>query len=184
MDYYADSIYNSGPIGRAAVGDLNGDGNPDLALATGSGVSVLLAKGDGTFGPFVKYGTKSQLGYEATGVAMGDFNGDRKLDLAVTWNGYQYSMVSILLGAGDGTFPTETDYPTGTWTQAVLAADLNGDGKLDLHHAKPINSSPLLFGSISVLLGNGDGSFQNHVDYGTGVNPRIARCRLQWRRER
>ena len=185
VDYYADTATSSGILqGRAAVGDLNGDGKPDLAMTVGDGVSVLVGNGDGTFQSFVKYGIKSQLGFNPTGVTIGDFNGDSKLDLAVTWIGYQYSVVAILLGAGDGTFPTETDYPTGTCPQAVLAADLNGDGKLDLLTQNSINSTPLLFGSISVLLGNGDGTFQNHVDYGTGVSPRIADGGLQWRRER
>ena len=175
VDYYADNAISSGFLqARVAVGDLNGDGKPDLAMTVGNGVSVLLGNGDGTFQPFAKYGIKSQLGYNPTGVTIGDFNGDKKLDLAVTWIGYQFSVVAILLGAGDGTFPAETDYPTGTWPQAVLAADLNGDGKLDLITQNQINSSPQMYGSISVLLGNGDGTFQGHVDYGTGVAAKMA----------
>src|SRR5271157_5640479 len=70
-----------GPTGEA-VGDFNGDGKPDLALADFSGntVSVLINRGNGTFKPYVAYA--SQPAPKA--IAVGDFNGDGKLDLAVT----------------------------------------------------------------------------------------------------
>src|SRR6202049_1746735 len=73
------------PVGTSpagiAVGDFNGDGKPDIAVAnTGSGnVSILLGNGDGTFQPAVNY----SAGNSPSGIALGDFNGDGKLDLAV-----------------------------------------------------------------------------------------------------
>jgi len=74
-----------------AIGDLNGDGNPDLAVANGAAntVSVLLGNGDGTFGTKTDFGT----GGVPSSVAIGDLDGDGKLDLAVA-NGS--STVSVL----------------------------------------------------------------------------------------
>ena len=83
-----------------AMGDLNGDGRPDLVTANRNSntVSVLLGNGDGTFGAKLDYGT----GVQPASVAIGDVNGDRKPDL-VTANGVS-NTVSVLLGHGDGTF--------------------------------------------------------------------------------
>ena len=67
------------------------------------------------------------------GIAVGDFNGDGKLDLAVTCGlGYSPGVVSILLGNGDGTFQKHVDYEVGTAPVGIAVGDFNGDGKLDL----------------------------------------------------
>jgi hypothetical protein len=133
-----------------AVGDLNGDGKADLAVANyGPNVSVLLGNGDGTFQTAVQYA----VGSSADSVAVGDFNGDGRADLAVA-NG---TNVSVLLGNGDGTFQTAVDYAVGGSTFSIVVGDFNGDGKADLAVA---NYGP----NVSVLLGNGDGTFR------TGVN--------------
>ena len=90
-----------------AIGDLDGDGKPDLAVANEqeSTVSVLLASGGGTFEPQVKYVTAGQ----SYSVAMDDLNGDGKLDLALAcWSA---GAVSVLLGNGDGTFGAEDRLP-------------------------------------------------------------------------
>ena len=150
----------------ATTGDFNADGKLDLAVAnagntgqTSTTVSILLGNGDGTFEPHVDY----QVGNNPVAAAVGDFNGDGKLDLAVT-NVFS-DTVSILLGNGDGTFQTHRDYATGSEPGAVVAADFNGDGKLDvaLTHFSANN--------VSILLGNGDGTFQAYVDYGAGSGP-------------
>jgi hypothetical protein len=146
-----------------AVGDFNHDGIPDLAVANfGSNtVSVLLGNGDGSFQSAVEY----PVGVTPSYVAVADFNKDGALDLAVA-NSNNFSPggnVSILLGNGTGTFQTAVNYSS-TEPYAVVAADLNHDGNLDLvvdNHA----------GQISVLLGNGDGTFQNAVYYAAGSNP-------------
>src|SRR4029077_4752748 len=93
-------------------------------------------------------------------VAVGDFNGDGKLDLAVTNKGDK--TVSILLGNGDGTFQSQTTVPTGLAPDAVVTGDFNGDGKPDLAVANFTD------GTISILLGNGDGTFTAGRD-NTGV---------------
>jgi hypothetical protein len=143
-----------------AVGDFNGDGKLDLAVANAgsNNVSILLGRGDGTFQIAVDYGAASN----PTSVAVGDFNGDGKLDLAVA--NQVSSNVSILLGAGDGTFQTAVEYGTATSPTSVAVGDFNGDGRLDLAVANN-GSSNFRVGSVSILLGNGDGTFQTHMDY-------------------
>jgi len=145
------------PIGNEvdwlAVGDFNGDGKPDLALVEKSvnTVAVLLGNGDGTFTPAP--GSPNVVGANPQQVSLCDFNGDGKLDLAVT-NAFGNS-VSILLGNGDGTFtqPAGTPVPVGNSPEGIAAGDFNGDGILDLAIA---NSRDF---TITILLGNGDGTF-------------------------
>jgi hypothetical protein len=151
-----------------AVGDFNGDGKLDLVVASDSSgnvgiVSVLLGNGDGTFQAAVDYGT----GFGPSSVGVGDFNGDGKLDLAVA--NFVGGNVSVLLGNGDGTFRAAVSYWTGSTPESVAVGDFNGDGKLDLAVASDSSGN---VGIVSVLLGNGDGTFQAAINYGTGLGPR------------
>jgi hypothetical protein len=105
-------------------------------------------------------GSGSYPGISPLSIAVGDFNRDGKLDLAV--GNWTSNNVSVLLGNGDGTFQAAVDYATGSEPESVAVGDFNGDGKLDLVISNGLSSN------VSVLLGNGDGTFQAAVNYGTG----------------
>jgi hypothetical protein len=169
--------YSSGALefeipAAAAVGDFNGDGKQDVVVANG-GVGVLLGNGDGTFQPALSYGSGG-WDDEDYSVAVGDVNGDGKLDIVVSNACTAYpcgnGSAGVLLGNGDGTFQTALTYESGgPDTYSVALADVNGDGKLDLvlENYCATNSN-CTNGTISVLLGNGDGTFQAAVNYGSG----------------
>jgi hypothetical protein len=164
--------------------DVNGDGKPDLLVANGcanqncSGdgvVGVLLGNGDGTFQAAVSYDSG---GVYATSIVVADVNGDGKPDLLVgNWcasSGCDTdSFVGVLLGKGDGTFQGAVTYDSGGQrTASIAVADVNEDGKLDFIVGNtcasgsgcPANTE----GSVSVLLGNGDGTFQTAMPYDAG----------------
>ncbi len=138
-----------------AVGDFNGDGKADLVVVNkfSNNVSVLLGNGNGTFQAAVNYPT----GATPTGVAVGDFNGDGKLDIAVANSGA--NSISILLGNGDGTFQPRTDIALLVTPLALTVGDFNGDGKADL----AIGGAAAITADMTVMLGNGNGTFQAPV---------------------
>src|SRR5262249_43047277 len=150
-----------------AVGDFNGDGIQDLAVANNSfssdNVSVLLGNGDGTFQAAVNFGA----GNNPSSIAVGDFNGDGVQDLTVAHGFFGSNSVSVLLGSGDGTFQEAVNFVAGDRAFSVAVGDFNGDGVQDLAVAHGFFGS----NSVSVLLGNGDGTFQQGVNYGTGFAP-------------
>jgi hypothetical protein len=153
-----------GPI-SVAVADLNGDHKLDLVVVneTDNNASVLLGNGDGTFNAQVAYPTG--VGGNPLSVVIGDFNGDGIPDLAVA--DFQTQQVSVLLGNGDGSFQTVKAYSTGANPSSIVAADFNGDGKLDLAlTSTPLGSSP--GNLVSLLLGNGDGTFGAPALFGAG----------------
>ena len=107
----------------------------------------MLGNGDGTFAAPLTYGANAQ----PYGLAVADFNGDGKLDVALANQGT--NSVSVLLGNGDGTFQNSYLYAAGLSPEAIAAGDLNGDGKIDLATANSDSND------VSILLGNGDGTF-------------------------
>jgi hypothetical protein len=141
-----------------AVADLNRDGKLDLVVVNGD-IVILLGNGDGTFRRLATYPNSAWYS-----VAVGDFNNDGKLDLAVVYSG-----VSVFLGNGDGTFQTARSFNTDNGPISVAVGDFNGDGKLDLAVANVVSNSG--FGDVSVLFGNGNGTFQPAVNYSAGSNP-------------
>jgi hypothetical protein len=158
----------SGP-GPVAIADINGDGKPDLVISSPDGsLNVLLGKGNGTFEKAI---TTASANGSASYIAIGDFNKDGKLDVALA--NYPGSTVEVLLGNGDGTFHSPIATPSLSYPQALVTGDFNKDGKLDLAVASGANS-----GEVGIFLGNGDGTFSgpNIVTYiptgfGGGTSP-------------
>ena len=141
-----------------SMGDFNGDGIEDLAIAnsgavttvaTGPTVTILLGNGDGNFSSVP---TSSATGASPEAIAVGDFNQDGVLDLAVA--NFGDNNLSILLGNGDGTFTASPSSPAvGIGPVSLAAADFNGDGILDLAVVNQGSNDLIL------LVGNGDGTF-------------------------
>jgi len=153
------------PVGyipvSVAIGDLNGDSKPDLAVANvdGNNVSILLGTGAGGFGAPTNFG----VGSIPARVAIGDLNGDGKPDLAVAGGGP--NNVSILLGDGAGDFGLPTDFPLLSFPTSLAIGDLNGDGKADLAVAEAFSNN------VSTLLGDGAGAFGAATNFAVGGAP-------------
>jgi hypothetical protein len=122
-------------------------------------ISVLLGDGDGIFRTQVQYAA----GVEPLCVALGDFSGDGKLDLATA--DVVTGSVAVLMGNGDGTFQPFASYPANYGSAWTATGDFNGDGNLDL--AVTGSDSNV----VSILIGNGDGTFQSPVSYTVGSDP-------------
>jgi uncharacterized protein (TIGR03437 family) len=141
-----------------AAGDFNNDGKLDLVVtgsnAATSTLSLLSGMGNGQFQAPVNIPVSGHTDF----VAVGDFNKDGRLDIAVSG-----AQLNILLGQTNGTFQQGAQYSNLTPT---IVADLNKDGRLDL--AGPFN------GGIGVMLGNGDGTFRSPMALSAGSNPKTA----------
>jgi Domain of unknown function (DUF4347)/FG-GAP-like repeat/Cadherin-like/FG-GAP repeat len=166
FDPKADFDTGLGPF-SVSVGDINGDGKVDLAVAnSGSNtVSVFLCNASNSgFEPKVDIAT--DLGSGPYSVSVGDFNGDGKADLAVA-NTYNSNTVSVLLrNAANTGFDPKVDFATGSLPISVSCGDFNGDGKTDLAVANVSSNT------VSVLLRNiANTGFDPKVDFATGITP-------------
>ena len=156
----------SGGASSIAVGDVNGDGEPDVATTSLDDDTVLVSinRGDGRLTPGVLYMTAKN----PWDVAIGDLNGDGSVDLATANTngpfGGSASSVSVFINKGNGSFDDRVDYRTGRRPVSVAIGDLNGDGNPDLATAN-------LSDSLSVLVNRGDGTFGTKVDYRAGSGP-------------
>jgi hypothetical protein len=169
----AGNLNTTGFLNAMAVGDFNGDGKLDAIVAGGSGgvstglggpgLGVSLGNGDGTFTP--ANGSPISLGQSLSAIVAADFNGDGKLDVAVTDS--SANDLYILLGNRDGTFGPPSTIAVGNSPDAIVAGDFNNDGKLDLAVANGGDNT------VTLLLGNGDGTFTqtSGSPYPVGMDP-------------
>lgn len=154
----------SGEPEMVELGNFTGSGNVDILAVEDTStrgvvcdcIEVLPGKGDGTFGAPIKTPLSNMTPFA---IASGDFNNDGKVDVAVSGDP---GVVDIFLGKGDGTFTADGDYTVSEDPGSIAVGYFTSDKKkLDLAVAN------LLGSSLSVLLGNGDGTFQQSVYYET-----------------
>jgi Bacterial Ig-like domain (group 3)/FG-GAP-like repeat len=178
VSYAASGTLTTPQLRYVAVADFDGDGNLDIAATDSFNgvVQIFTGNGNGTFNVGPTFSTGA--GVSALGIAVGDFNGDKKPDLAVVNNaGTTSANVAILTnGSTPGSVVfTATQLPNlSTLATEITVADLNNDGKLDL--IVPLwgtNATPGT--NVAVLLGNGNGTFTAKPDFNLGFdNPYYA----------
>lgn len=158
--------YGAGDLDYVTVADFNGDGKLDIAATdVGNGVvQIFLGKGDGTFTLGQSFATDTASGPGPTNLITGDFNKDGKVDLAIANSASR--TVGVLFGNGDGTFGAATGYPIEGNVYGIAAADLNGDGHLDL----AVTIGKGAGNAVVVLLANNDntGTFKTPSAVATG----------------
>jgi predicted nucleotidyltransferase len=173
----SDFATGDGP-GSVAMGDVNGDGKPDLAVANLSSNTVsLLLNTTATGAATASFTVKSDF---ATGdgpgsVAMGDVNGDGMPDLAVGNSSFASFSVSVLLnttaaGAGAASFAAKSDFATGNRSGSVALGDVNGDGKPDMAVANRDSANVSLLLNTTAA-GAATASFADRKDFATGSQP-------------
>ncbi len=156
-----------------AIGDIDGDGKPDLAVANDYFSTVSILRNTSTIGS-INFDTKVDFptGGRPWSVAIGDIDGDGKLDLAV--QGLISGIVSVYRNTssiGSIGFATKVDFATGAQPTAVAMGDVNGDGKLDMVVANENQLTVSVFRNTSTSGSINAGSFAAGVEFAAGGNP-------------
>jgi gliding motility-associated-like protein len=173
-----DFITGTNPQG-VAIGDIDGDGKPDLAVADYASNNVSVFRNTSTSGSITAGSFAAKVdfttGMEPRGIAIGDFDGDGKPDLCVT--NYTSNSVSIFRNTStSGTidassFAAKVDFTTGAGPTGIAISDLDGDSKLDLAVTNNTITSVSVFRNTSTSGFIGPGSFATKVDFATGSYP-------------
>ncbi|MBL7992118.1 MAG: VCBS repeat-containing protein, partial [Candidatus Kapabacteria bacterium] len=144
-----------------SFGDVDGDGDLDMAVANNSSnnVSVLVNTGGGAYAAAVNY----PAGTSPTSVSFGDVDGDGDLDMAVANTGS--NNVSVLVNTGGGAYAAAVNYPAGATPRSVSFGDVDGDGDLDMAVANNFSNN------VSVLVNTGGGVYAAAVNYPAGTDP-------------
>jgi hypothetical protein len=158
---YTTTNINSNPE-SIAVADFNNDSRLDIVVANywTENIGIFIGYGNGTFKTQTTYSTGENSGPDS--VAVGDFDSDHRLDIAVV--NFLSSSITIFLGYGNGTFSIQTPYSTGSNSQpySVIVDDFNKDGQLDIAVANYWTNN------VGIFIGYGNGSFSTQVNYSTG----------------
>jgi len=163
-------IYSTGAPSRitgVALADFNGDGNLDVAVVNSdvASIGILLGQGDGTFAPVKTLQVATFPFY----IAAANYNHDGKIDLALSFEFRTPGAIDIYLNNGDATFTLGSTYQVGTSALYMAAADLDGDGNVDLA-VGAFKTGSRQSGSVGVLYGVGDGTFEGPLFYSAAPN--------------
>ena len=159
-----------------AIGDIDGDGKPDLAVTNNTASSVSVLRNTSTSGTITTGSFASKVdfttGANPTGISIGDIDGDSKPDLVVTSNGVSVFRNTSTSGSiSSGSFAAKVDFITGTGPISIAISDIDGDGKPDIGVANNGSNTLSILKNTSTFGSIATGSFATKVDFTTGTNP-------------
>jgi hypothetical protein len=179
FDTKVDFPTGAGPYG-VAIGDIDGDGKPDLVVLNYSDNTVSVYKNTSTTGIISTGSFAARIDFSSgsgpTAISVGDLDGDNKPDLVVTNSGS--GNVSVFRNTStpgsitSGSFATRVDFTTGTNPYQVAICDVDGDGKPDLAVTNTGSNTISVFRNISTPGNFTTSSFATKVDFNSGSNPR------------